>query len=296
MNKKPVLALCLACAMTAAMLGGCTAAPAEPTPEPTVAPTVAPTEAPTPEPTAEPVELTIFAAASMTESLNQIAEMYKEVAPNVTLVFNFDSSGTLKTQIQEGAEADAFISAGQLQMNQLDITAAADVNTESLDFVDAATRFNLVTNTVVLIVPNGSTKGITSFDDVATDKVGLIALGNSDVPVGQYSQDVFTYMGVWDKLNDEKKISFGTNVKEVLTQVETGAVDCGVVYISDAATSDGVTVVAAAPEGSHKPVSYPAAVLKTSQNPEAAAAFLDFLKTDACSAVFTGIGFGIPEK
>lgn len=296
MKKKNALALCLACAMTAALLGGCAAPVAEPTPAPTVAPTIAPTPEPTPEPTAEPVELMVFAAASMTESLNQIAEAYKAVAPNVTLVFNFDSSGTLKTQIQEGAQADIFISAGQLQMNQLDITAAADVNTEGLDFVDAATRFNLVTNTVVLIVPNNSDKGIASFDDVSTDKVSLIALGNSDVPVGQYAQDVFTFLGVWDKLNADKKVSFGTNVKEVLSQVESGAVDCGVVYISDAATSTGVTVVAAAPEGSHKPVNYPAAVLKTSQNPEAAAAFLDYLKTDACSAVFTGIGFGIPTR
>ncbi|MCE5235397.1 MAG: molybdate ABC transporter substrate-binding protein [Clostridiaceae bacterium] len=297
MRKKSILAFCLVCALVAAMLGGCAApAPMEPTPEPTVAPTAAPTEAPTPEPTAEPVELMVFAAASMTESLAKIAEMYKEVAPNVTLVFNFDSSGTLKTQIQEGAEADIFISAGQLQMNQLDITAAADVNTDGLDFVDSPTRFNLVTNTVVLIVPNGSDKGIASFDDIATDKVSLIALGNADVPVGQYAQDVFTFLGVWDKLNADKKVSFGTNVKEVLTQVETGAVDCGVVYISDAATSSGVTVVASAPEGSHKPVNYPAAVLKATKNPEAAAAFLDFLKTDACSAVFTGIGFGIPTR
>lgn len=293
MKKAPVfLALCLVCAL----VGGCAAPAAEPTPAPTVTPTAAPTVAPSLEPTPEPVELIVFAAASMTESLNRIAAMYKEVAPNVELVFNFESSGTLKTQIEEGAEADIFISAGQLQMNQLDITASAEVNTAGLDFVNAETRFNLVTNTVVLIVPEGSTKDISSFEDVATDKVALIALGNSDVPVGQYAQDVFTFLGVWDRLNSENKISKGSNVKEVLAQVEAGAVDCGVVYISDAASASGVTVVASAPEGSHKPVNYPAAALKTSATPEAAAAFLDYLKTDACSAIFTGIGFGIPTR
>ena len=292
-TQKHVLILVLVFIMAASLFAGC--APTA-SPEASTEPTAVPTEEPTPEPTAEPVELTVFAAASMTESLNQIAEMYKSVAPNVTLVFNFDSSGTLKTQLQEGAQADIFISAGQLQMNQLDITAAADVNTEQLDFVDAATRFNLVTNTVVLIVPTDSDKGIASFEDVSTDKVGLIALGNSDVPVGQYAQDIFTYLNVWDKLNSDKKITFGSNVKEVLSQVEAGAVDCGVVYISDAAAATGIKVVASAPEGSHKPANYPAAVLKIALFPTEAAAFLEYLKSDACSAVFTGIGFGIPER
>ncbi len=242
------------------------------------------------------LELNVFAAASLTESLTEIAELYKAAQPDVSLVFNFDSSGTLKTQIQEGAVADVFVSAGQLQMNQLDITADPTVNTEKLDFVLEGSRFNLVTNTVVLIVPAGSDKGITSFEDIATDKVSLIALGNSDVPVGQYAQDVFTYLGVWDQLNSDKKITFGTNVKEVLTQVEAAAVDCGVVYISDAATATGVTVVAQAPEGSHKPVNYPAAVIKQSAHPAEAQAFLDFLKTGECAKIFTDIGFGIPAK
>lgn len=292
-TKKQVLIFLLIAAMAASLFAGCAPATVA---ESTPAPTAAPTGAPSPEPTAAPVELTVFAAASMTESLNKIAELYKAAAPNVTLTFNFDSSGTLKTQIQEGAQADIFISAGQLQMNQLDISADPAVNTEKLDVVDAATRFNLVTNTVVLIVPEGSDKGIASFDDVATDKVGLVALGNADVPVGQYAQDVFTFLKVWDKLNSDKKISFGTNVKEVLAQVESGAVDCGVVYISDAASAKGVQIVASAPEGSHKPANYPAAALKNSQHAAEAAAFLEFLKSDACAKVFTDIGFGIPAK
>lgn len=243
-----------------------------------------------------PTELVVFAAASMTESLTQIAELYKAIAPNVNLIFNFDSSGTLQTQIEEGATADVFISAGQKQMNELDLTAGTEKNPEGQDFVLKGSRFDLLTNTVVLIVPEGSDRGIASFEDVATDKVGLIALGNSDVPVGQYSQDIFTYLGVWDALNAQSKITFGTNVKEVLAQVEAGAVDCGVVYVSDAATGKGITVVAAAPEGSHKPVHYPAAVLKGSANPEAAEAFLNYLKGDECTKVFTDIGFLVPQR
>lgn len=241
-------------------------------------------------------ELVVFAAASMTEALTQIAELYAAVAPDVTLTFNFDSSGTLQTQIEEGAQADVFISAGQKQMNGLDLAAGAEKNPKAQDFVLEGTRFDLLTNTVVLIVPEGSDKGIASFDDVATDKVSLIALGNSDVPVGQYAQEIFAFLGVWDQLNQAGKISFGSNVKEVLSQVEAGAVDCGVVYVSDAATGTGIQVVAAAPEGSHKPVNYPAAVLKSSQNVDAAKAFLAFLQGPEASKVFTDIGFAVPQR
>ncbi|MCD8035874.1 MAG: molybdate ABC transporter substrate-binding protein [Clostridiales bacterium] len=247
----------------------------------------------TTEETAEEKELIVFAAASMTDTMQEIAEMYKEVDPSVNISFNFDSSGTLKTQIQEGADCDIFISAAQKQMNQLDASQPEDVNTEGLDFVDTDTRFDLLSNSVVLITPVGNPAGVESFDDVATDKVSLISLGNSDVPVGQYSEEIFTYMGVWDQLNDESKITFGTNVREVLAQVEEGAVDCGVVYSTDAATTDLVEIVASAPEGSHTPIVYPAAVLKTSADPDTAKAFLEYLKTDECTAVFEAAGFVI---
>ena len=241
----------------------------------------------------ESVELVVFAAASMTDTMNEIAGMYKTVAPEVKIVYNFDSSGTLKTQIQEGADCDIFISAAQKQMNQLDVNGGEE-NTEGLDFVDSETRFDLVSNSVVLITPVGNPAGVESFDDVATDKVSLIALGNSDVPVGQYSEEIFNYMGIWDQLNSESKITFGSNVREVLAQVEEGAVDCGVVYSTDAATTDKVEIAAAAPEGSHQDVTYPAAVLKTSKNPEAAKAFIYYLKTDECTEVFEKAGFVIP--
>ena len=245
---------------------------------------------------AETSTVTVFAAASMTETLSQIAEMYKEVDPTVELVFNFDSSGTLKTQIQEGADCDIFISAAQKQMNQLDTTQDTEANPDGLDFIDHETRFNLVSNSVVLIAPEGNPEGLASFEDVGTDKVNLIALGNSDVPVGQYSEEIFTNMGIWDQLNADGKITFGSNVKEVLAQVEEGAVDCGVVYSTDASTSEKVDVVATAPEGTHKPIVYPAAVLKNAPNAEKANEFLAYLKTDVCADVFESVGFSIPEE
>jgi molybdate transport system substrate-binding protein len=236
--------------------------------------------------------VTVFAAASMTESMNEIAGLYKAVAPDVEIVYNFDSSGTLKTQIQEGADCDIFISAGQRQMNQIDITADPKVNTDKLDFVLPGTRFDIVSNRVVLIVPKGKNpKGIKDFADVATDKVSLVALGNSDVPVGQYSEEIYKKLGVWDQLNEQKKISFASNVKEVLTQVEAGAVDCGVVYSTDAATSSGVEIVADAPAGSHAPITYPAAILSRTKDEAAAKAFVEFLKSDASKNVFRRIGF-----
>lgn len=242
---------------------------------------------------ADKTEIVVFAAASMTDTMNEIAEMYKTINPDVDIVYNFDSSGTLKTQIQEGADCDIFISAAQKQMNQLDVNGG-DENTEGLDFVDTDTRFDLVSNSVVLITPVGNPADVESFEDLASDKVSLIALGNSDVPVGQYSEEIFNYMGIWDQLNSESKITFGSNVREVLAQVEEGAVDCGVVYSTDAATTDKVEIAATAPEGSHQDVTYPAAVLKTSKNPEAAKAFIDYLKTGECTEVFEKAGFVIP--
>jgi molybdate transport system substrate-binding protein len=241
--------------------------------------------------------VTVFAAASMTESMNEIASLYKGVAPDVEIVYNFDSSGTLKTQIQEGADCDIFISAGQRQMDQLDKAASPSVNTDGLDFVAPGTRFDIVSNKVVLITPRGNnTKGLSGFGDVATDKVSLAALGNSDVPVGQYSREIYEKLGLWEQLNSSKKISFASNVKEVLTQVASGAVDCGVVYSTDAATSTEVEIVADAPPGSHSPITYPAAIIMGASDDDAVKAFLEFLKGDEAAKVFERIGFAIPSR
>lgn len=246
------------------------------------------------EPAAEPVELIVFAAASMTETLTELGNAYMAENENVTIVFNFDSSGTLKTQIQEGADVDVFISAGQKQMNQLDITASADVNTDGLDFVLADTRFNILENKVALAVPEGNPAGINSYDDMIAglqDDSIMLAMGNSDVPVGQYTQKILAYY----ELNEEElasagSVTYGSNVKEVTTQVSEATVDCGIIYQTDA-FSAGLTVVDTATAEMCGQVIYPAAVMNVSKNVEAAKAFLEYLTGDAADAVFENVGF-----
>lgn len=295
---KKLFAILMA-ALLAFTMFACTEKTAEPTLEdPAVTDATAAEPAAEPEtpaePEAEPAELIVFAAASMTETLTQIAELYKAVAPNVALTFNFDSSGTLKTQIQEGADCDLFISAGQKQMNQLDITAKPEVNTDGLDFVLEGSRINLLENRVTLCVAEGNDKGIDSFETLAEKlKSGevLMAMGNSDVPVGQYTQKILAYFNLDEEaLAKAGTITYGTNVKEVTTQVKESSVDCGVVYCTDA-YSAGLTPVAYATAEMCGQVIYPAAVLKVSKHPEAAQAFLDYLTTPEAMAVFEAVGF-----
>ena len=247
----------------------------------------------TTETTAEPVELHVFAAASMQESLDQVIEAYKAVAPEVAVVATYDSSGTLKTQIQEGADCDVFISAAPKQMNQLDAEGGEE-NTEGLDLVNSATRLDLLENKVTLAVPEGNPKGIESFDQLAELLASgdvFLAMGNSDVPVGQYTQKIFTYYGLNEEtLASSGVLTYGSNVKEVTTQVSEGTVDCGVIYATDA-FSAGLTVVDEATAEMCGQVIYPAAVMKNSANPEAAKAFLDFLSTDEAMACFEAVGF-----
>ena len=242
----------------------------------------------------ESMELIVFAAASLTETLNAIAETYSAENPGVTFSINFDSSGTLKTQIQEGADCDLFISAGQKQMNQLDSTASAELNTEGLDFVDAESRVDLLENKVVLCVPEGSDKGIDSFDALAEHLKAqdiLFCMGNSDVPVGQYTQKILAYYDLDEEaLAAAGVITYGSNVKEVTTQISEGSVDAGVVYCTDA-YSAGLTPVDEATAEMCGQVIYPAAVLKAAPNAEAAREFLAYLQTDRAATVFEGVGF-----
>ena len=243
---------------------------------------------------AQSVELIVFAAASLTETLTAIGETYSAENPGVTFRFNFDSSGTLKTQIQEGADCDLFISAGQKQMDQLDIIASADVNKDRLDFVDSDTRVDLLENKVVLCVPEGSDKGIDSFDALAEHLKAqdiLFCMGNSDVPVGQYTQKILAYYDLDEEaLAAAGVITYGSNVKEVTTQITEASVDAGVVYCTDA-YSAGLTPVDEATKEMCGQVIYPAAVLKAAPNAEAAKEFLAYLQTDRAATVFEGVGF-----
>lgn len=243
---------------------------------------------------AEKTELTIFAAASMQETLTELGNQYMEDNENISLVFNFDSSGTLKTQIHEGANVDIFISAGQKQMNQLDITADPSVNTDGLDCVLEGSRFNILENKVALAVPEGNPAGIHSYDDmIAGLKDGsiMLAMGNSDVPVGQYTQKILQFFELSEEdLAAAGRITYGGNVKEVTTQVSEAAVDCGVIYQTDA-FSAGLTVADTATAEMCGQVIYPAAVMKDSKNPDAAKAFLEFLTSSAADAVFEKVGF-----
>lgn len=239
-------------------------------------------------------EIIVFAAASMTETLTEIKALYEAAHPGIVLTYNFDSSGTLKTQIQEGADCDLFISAGQKQMDQLDIQADASVNTEGLDFVVADSRIDLLENKVTLVVPEGNPKGVESFDQMAEAlQAGelFMAMGNSDVPVGQYTQNIFAYYGLnEEELANAGALTYGTNVKEVTTQVSESSVDCGVVYCTDA-FSAGLTVVDSATPEMCGQVIYPAAVLKTAAHGEEAQAFLDYLQGEEAMAIFAAVGF-----
>lgn len=245
---------------------------------------------------AETVDVVVFAAASMEATLTQIAEQYKEVAPNVNLIFTFDSSGTLKTQIEEGAVCDLFTSAAQKQMNQLDAADTTSTN-EGLDFVLSDTRINFVENKVVLAVPDDNPKDIQSFSDLATDKLSLLCLGNDDVPVGAYSLQILDILGIdITALEDAGKVTYASNVSEVANQVKEGAVDCGIIYATDAFTYE-LNVVDQATADMCDQVIYPAAVMKcgTDETSQAAAqAFLDYLHTDESAiSVLEGVGFTV---
>lgn len=243
--------------------------------------------------TAEEDELIVFAAASMTETLQQCADLYREDHKDLDIVFNFDSSGTLKTQIQEDADCDLFLSAAQKQMNQMDITNQEE-NTEGLDLIDPDTRINLLENKVALTVPEDNPKGIESFDDLAARlKTGdiLFAMGNSDVPVGQYTEKILSYYGLDEKaLADAGVITYGSNVKEVTTQVKEGLVDAGVVYCTDAASA-GLAILDEATPDMCGQVIYPAAVTRNALHPDTAKDFLAFLQTDPCMEIFESVGF-----
>ena len=244
----------------------------------------------------ETAEISVFAAASMQESLDAAIQLYEAANPNVTVVTTYDSSGTLLKQIQEGAVCDVFISAAPKQMNALDgsLKDNAEKNPNGLDYIVEGSRLNLLENKVTLSVPEGNPAGIESFDQLAELlKSGdvMLAMGNSDVPVGQYTQKILAYYQLDEAaLAAAGVITYGSNVKEVTTQVTEGSVDAGAVYCTDA-YSAGLTPVDEATKEMCGQVIYPAAVLKAAPNAEAAKEFLAYLQTDRAATVFEGVGF-----
>ena len=232
------------------------------------------------EKTGRKTELTVLAAASLTEACNEIEGIYESENSNIDLVFSYGGSGALQTQIEEGAPADVFFSAAKKQMNAL----------LDEELVDKDTVNELLENKIVLITPEGNPAGVKGFDDVISDSVGVIALGEpSSVPVGQYSEEIFDHLGILDAVN--RKASYASDVKQVLSWVEARNADCGVVYSTDANCGEGISVICEAPENSHSRVIYPAGLVSSSKNKEEAKAFLSFLESGECGDIFEKYGF-----
>jgi molybdate transport system substrate-binding protein len=224
-------------------------------------------------------ELTVSAAVSLKDVLDEIAQLYRVQKPSVVLRFNLGGSGTLQRQIEQGAPVDVFISASPTEMDSL----------ESKSLLVPGTRKDLARNRIVLIVPNDKT-GIAGFQDLAKPEVKLIALGEPQtVPAGKYAQEVLTHLGLYDRL--KPKYVLGRDVRQVLTYVATGNTDAGIVYATDAQTSKKVKVVATAPEDSHSPVIYPVAIIKGAKNSGGARDFENFLLGSQARAVFQKYGF-----
>ena len=239
----------------------------------------------------------VSAAASMTESLDKVIADFKKANPNVDIVATYDSSGTLKTQIQAGSPCDLFISAAAKQMNQLD-GSSKDVE-EAGNFVMQGTRVDLLENTCALVVSPSSNKGIKDWDSFVTALSNakspsdlIFAMGNSDVPVGKYTSSILKNLGLDEAaLVASGVITYGTNVKEVTSQITSGAADCGIIYATDA-YSAGLPVTATADSKlTDGKVIYPAAVMEKAANPEGAKALLEYLQSDAAMKHFKDVGF-----
>lgn len=285
-NGKKIILTCALSLAALTGLAGCGekdgAAPAA-----TVSPaaSIAASIAPSPTKAPDPVELTISAAASLTESLNELKTLYAKKAPHVTLTFNYGASGTLQTQIENGAPADLFLSAGKKQMDTL----------VSKQLIDSATAKNLLINDLVLIVPADSKLSIAKIEDLNQADVKKIAVGTPEtVPAGSYAKETLTYFKLWDAL--QPKIVLTKDVKQVLSYVETGNTEAGFVYKTDAATTKGVKVILTADPASHTPVEYPIGIIKATKYPEATKEFYDYLQTKEAMDVFLKYGFSAAAK
>ncbi|MGB3513741.1 MAG: molybdate ABC transporter substrate-binding protein [Microcoleaceae cyanobacterium] len=232
------------------------------------------------EPTTSPVNLTVSAAASLKDAMEEIKPIYEQQNPNISLTLNLASSGSLRQQIEQGAPVDLFISASPYHINML----------QKKGLIVEETSRDLLKNQMVLIVPTENTAAVKTFQDLTKDTIKNISIGEPEsVPAGKYGKEVLTYLGIYETL--EPKIVFAKNVRQVLNYVATGNVDAGIVYRTDTNASDAVKIVANAPDNSHTPVIYPIAVIKDSKNIEAAKKLEDFMFTSEAKAVFEKYGF-----
>jgi molybdate transport system substrate-binding protein len=233
----------------------------------------------------EKVELNVSAAASMTDVIAPVNDLYMSENPDVVITTNLGSSGNLQTQIENGAPTDIFISAASKQMNAL----------QEKELIIDSTRRDLLNNKVVLIVPPDSKLSITSFEDLTGNDVSKVAMGDpAFVPAGQYGQKVLDQLGIAEALTD--KLVLGSDVRQVLTYVESSNVDAGIVYLTDALTSPQVKVVADAPANINESIVYPVAVIKSSKNVSAAEDYIDFLSTSQAQEIFEKYGFSVVKK
>jgi len=261
------------------LMGGCSGSPAS-----APAPTQAPTQSPAQE-QQKPVELNVSAAASLTDAIKAIDDLYMQKNKTVTVVANFAASGTLQQQIEQGAPADVFISAAAKQMNVL----------QEGGLIINDTRRDLLNNKIVLVVPSNSTLNITDFMDLLNDDVKQVAMGDPEfVPAGTYGKQALDLLGITEKL--QPKLILGSDVRQVLAYVESGNVDAGIVYSTDAAITDGVKIVADAPDEVNSKIVYPVAIIKSSNKVEAAEAYISFLFSNEAKAIFEKYGFSPVNK
>lgn len=234
------------------------------------------------QPTAQTSTLLVAAAASLQKVLQEITPLYTQATPNQTVNYNFAASGALQQQIEQGAPADVFISAAVKQMRAL----------QEKELLESETQKNLLTNRLVLIIPRQTSVSLTDFQQLVQPEVKRISVGEPrSVPAGQYATEVLKNLGILEQV--QSKFVLGSNVKSVLTAVETGDVDAGIVYVTDAKGSDKVIVAATADEKLHAPIYYPIAILKSSKSLDASKQYVEFLQSDAAKAVFEKYGFGM---
>lgn len=238
------------------------------------------------QPEAKNITLTVSAAASLKDAMDEIKTLYAQEKPGVTITYNYGASGSLQQQIEQGADVDVFLSAATKQMDAL----------KAKGLILDETNKNFLGNSIVLVVPKASTT-VADFKDLTSPNVKKLALGEpKSVPAGQYGEEALTKLNLLDTLKSKNVIVYGKDVKEVLTWVETGNADAGIVYATDAKTSDKVKVAATAAAGTYTPVVYPGAVLKASKNVDAAKDFINFLYSDKAKPVFEKYGFVFMPK